>query len=486
MTLKQKAFSAVRWTASAALAKVLLQTAQVAVLARLLEPADYGLMAIVVVIMSFATLFADLGVNSAYVQRQEVSQEERSSLFWLNVMMGAALALLLVVVSPLLARFFGDARLGPLLMLGALTFVLGALGQQVRASAEKALAFRAVVLLEILAALLGFAVAVMAALAGWSVYSLVFGIIATSFSGTVFAWLFIARGWRPLRRFRIEDVRPYLGFGGAVVGAGIVNQLTMSVDLLIGGRLLAASQLGLYSVPRNFVLQVQFMINPIITRVGFPLISRVQHDLARVKDIYLKTLNMTASTNAPLYIGAAFFAPEIVHLLLGPNWSEAGRFLRVLALWGFLRSTANPVGSLLFGMGQAHRALKWNVALLLMLPPLLWWGSGYGAEGLAWALFLSAAVLFAPGWFFLVRPVCHASFFEYSLAALRPLVLSSVSVGVAYLASMHIHSSIARLATGVIVAAPLYLLVCFLWNRVWVDSLRELAWPKSVPQPQER
>ena len=318
MTLRHKTFSAVRWTTTAAVIRAILQIAQVAVLARLLSPEDYGLVAVV---LGFAGMFADLGVNSAFVQRQVVTQEQRSSLFWLNVAMSAGLSLLVIALSPMFAWFFNDVRLTPLMMLSASTFVIGALGLQVRMAAEKELDFRPVVLLEVTAAIFGFISALFAAFAGWGVYALVLGSIVAAVTSTAFAWLFIARGWRPMWRLRMGDVRPYLGFGGAMVANNIVNQINMSIDIFLGARLLGAAQLGLYSVPRNLVLQLQMMVNPIITRVGFPLIAQVQHDVVRVRSIYLKTLNMTASTNAPLYVGIAFLRRK----LWRSCWGMGGR-----------------------------------------------------------------------------------------------------------------------------------------------------------------
>jgi O-antigen/teichoic acid export membrane protein len=475
MTLKHKTFSAVRWTTTAAVARALLQLAQIAVLARLLAPEDYGLMAMVSVVLGFALLFADLGLNSAYVQKQDVTPVQRSSLFLLNVAMSVALTLLVIATSPLLAWFFGDERLTPLLMLSAITFVISALGQQVRMTAEKALDFRPVVLLEIASAVLGFSTAVIAALAGMGVYALVLGSIMTALAGTVLAWMFVAQGWRPLWRFSIADVRPYIGFGRAMVGNGIANQINMSMDLLLGGRLLAATQLGLYSVPRNLILQIQFMVNPIITRVGFPLIAQVQHDIPRVRSIYLKTLNMTASTNAPLYVGLAFFAPEVVYVLLGNSWTGSVDFLRILAIWGFLRSTGNPVGSLLMGMGRADLSMKWNLAMLFIIPPVLWIGSQYGAEGLAWALLSFSIIMFIPGWYVLVRPLCQAGLVEYAIAALKPFFLAGLAVVPAYLLAMKCEHEMVRLIVGIVVAAPLFIVLSFLGNRDWYEAMMELA-----------
>jgi len=294
----------------------------------------------------------------------------------------------------------------------------------------------------------------------------------------VLAWVFLARGWRPLWRFRVADVRSYLAFGGSLVANGIVNQINMSIDLLLGGRMLAAAQLGLYSLPRNLVLQLQFMVNPVITRVGFPLIAQVQSDVPRVRSIYLKTLNMTASTNAPLYVGIAFFAPEVVLIMLGDKWMAATDLLRLLALWGFLRSTGNPVGSLLFGMGRANLALKWNTGMLFVVPPVLWMGSQFGTLGLAWSLLGFTVAIFIPGWFVLVRPLCQAKLWEYSVAALRPFLIAVMSIAPAYFLTGQIDNAYVRMAVAVALSIPVYVAMSYLGNREWFFSMMTLVAPQ--------
>ncbi|CAK8711719.1 Colanic acid exporter [Candidatus Electronema halotolerans] len=481
MSLKHKTFSAVRWTTLASVARTIVQLAQVSILARLLKPEDYGLMAMVGVVLSFAALFTDLGLNSAYIQKQDVTLEQRSSLFWLNFAMGVGLTLLVIVISPLLAWFFGDSRLTPLLMLSSLTFIITSAGQQVRMTAEKNLNFRPVVITEIVAAVFGLLIAVSAALADFGVYSLILGSITTAFAATLLGWIVIAQGWRPYWQFRFTDVKPYIRFGGAVVADAVFNNINRSIDLLLGGRLLAAPQLGLYSVPRNLILQIQFMVNPIITRVGFPLIAQVQHDIPRVRLIYLNTLNMTASVNAPLYMGLAFFAPDAVHVLLGNKWTGSVDFLRILAIWGFLRSTGNPIGSLLMGMGRAGLAMKWNFTLLFIISPALWVGSYIGgAEGLAWAMLITMSVILIPGWYILIRPLCQASLFEYLSATFKPLLIAIGSVGAVYLICRHIELPLLRLATGIALSVPLYWIISYKYNRDWIDSMLNLIKIRSL------
>lgn len=476
MSLAQKTYASVRWTGASAAFRAGLQVAQLAVLARLLTPEDYGLMAMVTLVLSFATLFADFGINSAFIQKQDISDNERSSLFWLNVIMGWVLMLLLMGASPLIAWGMGEARLTPLLLLSATILLLTALGQQVRMAAEKQMDFRPVVLLEILAALLGFGTAVGIALANGGIYALVVGAMLSATVSTLGAWLFVAQGWWPRLHFSWHEIQPHFRFGGAVVADGLVNHLVFSLDLLLSGRLLGAAPLGLYSVPRNLVLQVQFVINPIVTRVGFPLLAQVQQDAARVRIVYLKTLNMTASINAPLHLGIAFFAPEIVDILLGTQWQEIIPLLRILAIWGLLRSLANPVGSLLLGLGRADLALQWNLGLLLLIPLPLWLGSCEGILGIASTLLILQIILFFPAWIFLIRPLSSITLMDYTITALRPGILALGAVGGGYgLLTWVELPGIARLGIGASLAIIFYVWLVKVANHDFYHSMITIA-----------
>ena len=478
MSLRKRTFSAVRWTTAGSISKAFLQIIQLAILARILSPSDYGLMALVLIVMGFAALFSDFGLNSAFVQRRNVTEEQRSSLYWLNVSISFGLMLLVITVSPLLAWFFDNSELIPLVILSSTSFVFAALGIQVRMAAEKELRFRPVMIVEVIASIIGMLSAVLAAFYGWGVYSLVVGMLVSTIATTIMLWMYVSSGWRPMFRMKLDDIKSFLGFGGALVANNIINHFNLTIDLLLGGRMLAASQLGLYSVPKELVLRLQSVVNPIITRVAFPLISEVQNDVKKVRLIYLQTVNMTASTNAPIYIGIAFFAPEFVSILLGDGWEGSIQLLQILAVWGALKSTGNPVGSLLLGMGRADLSLKWNLSLLFIVPPVIFYGSKFGAVGLAWALLLMTIILFVPGWYVLIRPLCHAKLLEYSIAVLRPFALSVIAVFPAYLYANNFHNEIARMLIGLIIAAPLYMALSYLANKRWIDAMRELVFKK--------
>lgn len=422
-------------------------------------------MAMVMVVISYASLFSDMGLSTAFVQRQHISHEERSSLYWLSVAMGAGLMLLVMAASPLAAYLLKDSQLPGLIALVSTNLLVVALGQQLRMDAEKALNFRPVVLIEIIAAASGFAVAVLTAWLGWGVYAPVVAAMLSAWITMLLSWALLAQGWRPLWCLRWAEIRWFVRFGGLMVINNVINHVNTTVDVLIGGRLLGATQLGLYSVPRNLIFQTQSMVNPIFTRVGFPVIASIQHDQAHVRKVYLKIMNLTATINAPIYAAMAVFAPDFVQLLLGDKFQNAGSLLRVLALWGLLRSFGNPVGSLVFGLGRVRLATVWNIGLLLVVPPALWLGARYGAEGMAWAMVGVMAALFIPGWALLVRPTCGAGLWAYARQVVMPTLCAVLAAGTAWLAVSTFSLPWLRLGFGLAVGALAYAAFSWLLNR---------------------
>lgn len=439
-------------------------------------------MAMVMVVISYATLFSDMGLSTAFVQRQEITQEERSSLYWLSVAVGAGLMLLVMASSQLTASFFNTPELASLLILVSTIFLATALGQQLRMDAEKALNFRPVALIEIMAAVSGFTIAVILAWQGWGVYALAAAAMFSAWITTLLCWALLAKGWRPMWRLRWIEVRWFVRFGGGMVANNVINHVNTTVDLLIGGRLLGAGQLGLYSVPRNLILQIQFLVNPIFTRVGFPVIASIQHDQQRVRETYLKIMNLTATVNAPIYVAIAVFAPELVQMMLGESFQDAAPLLRVLAVWGLLRSFGNPVGSLVFGLGRVRLATWWNFGLLLIVPPALWFGSQYGAVGMAWAMAGVMALMFIPGWAILVRPTCGAGLWTYSQQVLIPSVCALLAGLVAWLAVSQLSSPLARLGLGLPLGLGAYAALSWLLNKECVNMVLNTLKRRAVTQ----
>lgn len=475
LTLRHQTFSALRWTTFAMVGKSGLQFAQMVLLARLLAPADFGLMAMVVVIITFVQVFADLGVSNAIIHHQNISPNQMSSLYWLSVVVGACFMLTLMVFSGGLGSLmFNRPDLQPVLISVSLSILSVAAGQQLKVMAEKSLRFAILAKIEIAAALAGFITAICWAWLSPSVYALVAGVLINGLVQTLLLWLFAADGWRPAFRLRLSEIRPFLRFGSYIMANNLINSFNAQADVLIAGRLFPAATLGVYSLPRSLSLNVAGAINPVVTRVGLPVMAKAQHDKAFLKSIYLKTMRMTASINFPIYISLAIFSEEVVLLIFGSKWIESAELLTYLAIWGMLRSCGNSVGSLLLAVGKVNLQFKWNLALVFVVAPVLWAGAHFGITGLAVTYATLMATLMIPAWYFLVWPHCGARAVEYAQSILAPLVAAVLAVCMAYLAVSCLTAALWRLVGAALVAVPAYLIFSYVFNREWLLAVRQL------------
>jgi O-antigen/teichoic acid export membrane protein len=475
VSLKKQTFTAIRWTTLAMVGRSVLQFAQMAILARMLAPADFGLMAMVVSVTAFMQVFTDLGVSTAIIHYQDVSQGQLSSLYWLNVTVGLILAVLLMAASPLVSGFlFHQPALQPILMIISVNFLFLAIGQQVRVMAEKALQFSVLAKVEISAALGGCATAVVWAWHTPTVYALVAGALVSGFLQTLLLWLLASQGWRPEFRFRAREIGHFLKFGGYIMGGDFVNSLNRQADILIGGRIFPAAILGSYSLPRNLSMNIAAVTNPIITRVGLPVMAKTQHDRTFLKSVYLKTIRMTASVNFPVYIALAVFSRDAVVIVFGKRWINSAHLLVFLAVFGMFRSCGNPAGSLVYAVGKADLAFRWNLALFFVIFPALWLASHFGISGLAAGQAVLMAGFVIPMWYFLIRPHCGARLGEYLLTLLSPLFAALFAVLAGYLAVLHLTTPLWRLGGAALVAMPVYLAVSWVVNRSWLIAMRQL------------
>ena len=472
MNLKQQTFAAGRWTAASAFSRAGFQMLQIVVLARLLSPADFALMAITIASMSVFNLFADMGLSRAIIHFENPQAGVLTSLYWLNLLVGLVLSIVFAAVAPLLGQIFRQPGLALVMLTSSPFFVLSAVGQQFRALAEKNLRFSTLAVNEIAAGALGFLVAVAIAYFGGGVYSLVGGILVVATINSILAWWRLSAGYRPSWQLNLQGLGPFLHFGGYLTAETLMNTLVSQADIFVGGLLAKPALLGFYTVPRDLAQRISMVTNPIITRVGFPVMARRQKDIAALKSIYLQTLRMTASVNIPVYIALMLFSSEVVALLYGPKWAAAETYLRILALWGLINSIGNPVGSLLLAVGQVRRAFWWNLTLLLILPLLFWFSADrWGLTGLAAGIMFIYLLLLVPAWYFLVNPCCGARLREYLGQLTAPLLLSVAVDSAAWELTRGIPHGTLRLAIGAAVGVPFYMTLSRLFNRPWFDAM---------------
>lgn len=476
MSLRENALAAARWTTTAAVVRLVLQVSQTALLARILEPSDFGLMAMAGTVTAFAAVFSDAGLSGALIHFPLPSRQILRRLFLLNLGVGLLLGCFVAALSGVLARIYNAPHLAPVVAALGLAFPINALAQQARSLAEKDLKFNSLAKIEIASVTGGFIAALGLAVANAGVFSLVGGILTTTLiNSAANLTMHVARDSDDRSG---PSTTQFILFGFHRLAEQFWNALRQQADLVIAAVFGTTHAVAFYATPRDYCVRVaNTIVNPVVTRIAFPLMAGLQNDRAALSSIYLKALRFTASANFPLFAFVGCFPHETLLLLLGPKWEGAGSYLRIFAFWGLLRSTGYPSGSLLYAVGMVKRANAWNFGLLLATVPILWFvSSRHGLLPLAMCmLFLQVVIAFLT-WRLLVLPATGIGLKLYT-AHLAPPATASAIASFFSLAGAGIVDGGLRLPMGFVIFAGTYYLASLRLNREWLVTTRDLLRP---------
>lgn len=413
-SLKTQAASGVKWTSASAAITTGLQFLQLAVLARLLAPADFGLMAMIMIVIGLGQAFVDAGISNAIIYRQDITRQQLSSLYWLNIIAGIVVFFAVWAATPLVVALFGEPRLTELIFWAAFTFLIIPIGQQFQILLQKELKFNVLAVVEVAAAIIGTATAIGTALMGQGVFALVWGALANAAVRALLLLVVGLKNWRPALRFKINDIHSYVSFGLYQLGERIINFLDSKLDYILIGALLGVQALGFYTLAWNLIIKPLQKINPIITRIAFPVFAKVQNDNIRLKKGYMSVLNILSTINFPYFFGLAVVAPLAVPVVFGTQWLPSVILIQILCVVGLLQTAGNPIGSLLLSKGRADWAFKWVLAFTVIKIPAAYSGVVIGgAVGVAVALVFVYILGSVLGYFVLVRRLLQPCLKEY-------------------------------------------------------------------------
>ncbi len=478
--LASRATHAAKWTTISAIVCTGSDISKTIVLARLLMPRDFGLMAMVTIVLGVAQAYVDMGISAAIIYRQDTTKEELSSLYWLNIFVGGCIFALLWVCTPLVVHLFHEPKLTLLLRTTIAVFLIVPVSAQFQVLFQKELAFKLLAGQEIAAALFSLAVGVVVALRGYGVWALVAAFLANSILRTVLLALSGFRRFRPSWHFRRSDLKGYTSFGLFQLGERTLIYLADRTDQVLIGTLLGTSALGYYNFAFNLTARPVQSINPILTRVAFPVFARVQDDLVRLRNGYLKLLEILTMINAPLLIGFAVVAPIAIPTVFGSRWSGSTVIIQVLCIASLLRSTMNPIGSLQLAKGRADMGFWWNVGRLIVYAPVVYAaGVMEGVIGIAFALVFLQALQQVLCYFYIVRPLVGACATDYARVQMRPILIAcGMGLGVFLLPNLsRLMPRPIELAVVIALGACLYAFLLLIFNKRGVKEFKSLLVP---------
>jgi PST family polysaccharide transporter len=476
VNLREKAVNGLVWSVIQKWGRAAISTVAFIALARLLPPEAFGLVALATVITAFIEILLDQGFSAAIVQRADLEREHLDTAFWISVLIGILLTLGAIAASELVAAFFEEPELAPLIRWLSLSFIFVALSSTQTAILQRDLKFKSLAARSTVAALAGGVVGVGMAFAGYGVWSLVGQNLVRGLVGVIVLWR--ASNWRPGLKVSKKHYRELFTFGASVTGNNLLNTLTRRSDDFLIGYFLGPTLLGYYTVGYRLLLVTMRLVTGIVNSVAFPTFSRIQQNRKRTRRAFYEVTQYTSLLAFPVFIGLAVLAPELVTALFGEQWAPSIPIMQILALIGILLSVLAFNGSVMRASGKP----SWQFGIMLLTAVCSVIGFliavRWGIVAVA-ASFVIVGYLLAPLSYVAVRKLIQIDFRTYLGQFVAPLsaslIMAAVILGLKSVLEHQALNLFLQLSIYVTAGVLTYLLVIFLTARPLSRQVLELT-----------
>jgi O-antigen/teichoic acid export membrane protein len=406
--------------------RLFLQMGSTVVLARLLTPQDYGLIAMVTAVTGFVIMFKDMGLSTATIQRAEINHDQISTLFWINVLLSFGVMLVTAALAPAIAWFYGEPRLTWITLALAGAFIFGGFTVQHQALLRRQMRFGSLALIQIISLVVGIVTAIIAAFCGAEYWALVLMQLATAIANVLGVWIIC--DWRPGLPVRRSGVRKMLAFGGNMTGFNIINYFARNADNVLIGKFLGTQALGLYAKAYSlFTMPIEQIRTP-LNHVAMPVLCSLQNQPERYVRYYQRLIDIMASLTIPLTLYCVIEAPFLIQTLLGQQWLAAVPVFQILAIAALIQPIAGTRGLVLISHGFSKRYFYLGLFNAIIVIASFVAGLPFGIEGVAAAYAIANYVILIPTLFYCFQktPVTVSLFFR---ALTWPLLTSIVTAG---------------------------------------------------------
>lgn len=338
---------------------------QVAILARYFTAADFGDLALVMVVISFSQMFLDMGISNSLIHKQDANHEQLSSLFWFNILSGVVIFCLVTASSSFIADFFRRPELTPLIIIAGLNFIIIPFGQQFHMLMLREFRFGLITSADVIAAVINLVAVWSLAIKGMGVLSVILATLISTLATTCWFIFWGASIHRPELRLRFSEIRYFIRYGLYQTMERAVNYLGGSLDQILIGRILGNEALGIYSLAFRIAYIPIQRLNLLFNLITLPVLARLQDDHERFTHFYNLGMHYLMSIHLPVYFGLYLVADDFVSLYLGSNWESVVVLLRIFCLYGLIKAMINPVGIVFRAIGKVK--LSFMVAVFWTL-----------------------------------------------------------------------------------------------------------------------
>jgi len=453
MANKEKAINGGKWVTISTLISTSFQFLQVAIVARILDPSAFGVVSVSALLINFFGIFGDLGFSNSIIYKQESDRKVLSSLYILNVLLGVFMCISVYFSAPLVIAYYKEPKLGTVVRLSSLYFLITYFGQIQGFLFQKNLKFRTSAAIDITSSVVSTTLTIFLAYQGFEELSLIYGQLTMVGIKTVLRIYFGRKLFTPLLHFRLSIIKDHLKFGIFNVGEGLIYFIQGNSDNIAIGGLLGVKALGYYTIASQLTIFPISRLNPIILQVAYPILAKMKEDASSLKKSYLKILDLITYLNFPLLAGLFITAESVVPLIYGPGWEQTIDLIKIFTFVSIFTCLSHPLFTLVYSKGRPDLLFYLNLATLVFKLPLLYlFGKTWGVTGIAYA-YLTATFINMALSFFIVQYLVGNFMKEFIINIYKPilfclLMIAMVAIYQNYFGYIGIIHTIAEVIVG--------------------------------------
>jgi teichuronic acid exporter len=472
MSLKKQALSGVFWSSLQLFGTQGIGLVVSIILARLLLPAEFGLIAMLGVFMGLAVTLINSGMTSSLIRTEHLDEEDYSTVFFFNLVVSCILYGLITLLAPFIASFYNQPVLTSVVRVYSIIFVINAFSAIQITRLNKSMNFKTQLKVSIPSLLVGCIVGVTMAYMGYGVWSLVWSAIIQSLASTVQLWYY--SNWKPLWVFNMEKFKFHFHYGMKLMFSGILDILFTNAYTIIIGKFYLPAQVGFYNRAENLQMFPVGAINSIIGKVTFPLFATIQNDEERLKMVYKKIMQMVLFLVTPTLILMAVVAEPLFRLLFTEKWMPAVPYFQILCFNGILYPIHSYNLQILIVKGRSDLFLKLEIVKKILTVVIILISFQFGIYGLLYGSVIGSVLCF------FINTHYSGKFLNYTAwqqtKDILPIIFVSIGVGGLILVSDLVLESyyfvdFCRLISGSVLGVLLYILAAYIFK---LSSLFEL------------
>lgn len=467
MQLKKQAISGVKLTSVSTIVNIGAQFLRIVILTRFLDKTDFGLVAIVSIVLGFTNLFSDLGFSAALMHKQHVTKKEFSSIYWLNGGVNLLLFISLVLLAPLISQSYSEPILVKLIPLMGLQLIFVSIGRLYAVKMQKDLNFLMISIRDITGAFISLIIAFLAAYYGMGVYSIIISTLSNVLIVNLLNFFSEFKKLPITFHFSFREAKSFLKIGLFQTGAQILDFFSSKMDIILISKFFGTEDLGIYNLAKELVMKPIALIGQIVSKVSLPLFSKIQSDVLFLKKTYITVIKSLTLVTFPILALFYLCSDQVVTLFYGVNYHEVAPLFKILIFYSLVMAVASPSSTLSIAKGRTNLNFYWTIILLFFNTIIIIIASKFSITAVAYGVSITAFLSYYLYWKLVIGKLVPLSFFEYFVMILPTLSISFFSLLLTRLSMFVIsfESYFVELIVFGSILSVFYLILSWIFNR---------------------